>query len=325
MTTAGADATALIIGATGQDGAYLSQLLLRQGVAVHATSRQPDNVPADNWQRLDIASRIARHQVDPADGPAIARLVESVQPDVVYVLAGQSSVGRSFDAPVETISSHVLPLLAVVDAVRVHRSGCRIVLAASGEVFGETSADNPAREGSPFRPLNPYATAKVMAVEAARGFRDVYGLCIHIAYLFNHESPLRPAQFVFGKVRRGIADIIGGRADRISLGNGDIIRDWGWAPDYCAGMANLARLDQPQEVIFATGHSVSLRGAVDALLGQAGLDPLRHVEWSSDSAIRRTEARTMYADPAKARALLDWRGSTAFPELATLLNGAEAA
>lgn len=300
-------------------------MLLRSGVSVHATSRQPDAVPVDNWQRLHIASQIARHHVDPADGAAIARLIESVQPDVVFVLAGQSSVGRSFDSPAETISSHVLPLVAVCDAVRVHQPTCRIVLAASGEVFGETSTDNPAREDSPFRPLNPYATAKVMAVEAARGFRDVYGLCVHIAYLFNHESPLRPAQFVFGKVRQGIADIIAGRAERISLGNGDIIRDWGWAPDYCEGMARIARLDQPQEVILATGQSVSLRDAIDALLSEAGLDPARHVEWSNDSVIRPSEARSMHADPAKARALLDWRGSTAFPGLATLLNEAEPA
>lgn len=312
---------ALIVGGTGQDGSYLAQTLLNLGFIVHATSRSLDDAALANWRQLGIDGRIRQHRLDPTDMAAVAVFVAAITPDQLYVLAGQSSVGLSFSIPGETILSHVQPVVAACEAVYHHAPNCHVVVASSGEVFGETSANAPAREDSPFRPLNPYASAKVMVVEVARMYRERMGIKVSIAYLFNHESPLRPERFVFGKVRAGIAAIREGKADILELGNGDVVRDWGWAPDYCEGLARLARLDQPQEIILATGHSVSLRGAVAALLGDAGLDPERHVEWSRESVIRPSEARTMVADPAKARSLIDWNGSTAFPDLAIVLNG----
>lgn len=312
-------ATALIVGATGQDGSYLAQTLRQRGFVVHATSRSLDDAALANWRQLGIADQLKTHRLDPADLMAISALVAVVMPSQLYVLAGQSSVGLSFAIPGETILSHVQPVVAACEAVRLHAPDCHVVVAASGEVFGETSETDPARENSPFHPLNPYATAKVMAVEAARSYRDRMGIKVSIAYLFNHESPLRPDRFVFGKVRAGIAAIRAGQMDHIQLGNPHVVRDWGWAPDYCEGMAAIGDQTQHGDYILATGHSVSLELAVSSMCEAVGLEPERHLRWDAADAGRAGEAQAMHADIAKARAMLNWHGSISFPALAQAL------
>lgn len=314
---------ALIIGGTGQDGSLIAQQLMAAGMEVHATGRllpMVSGVPT--WVELGIDHAIMGHRLDPAVPHDVHRLVEELEPAMIFCLAGQSSVGRSFAMPGETIHSHVDPVVNVTSAMHDLRLNSHLVVAASGEVFGETGIDCPATENSPFAPRNPYAAAKAMAVLAARSFRDSFGLRVSIAYLYNHESPLRPADFLFGKVLAGIAQLRSGLIDRISLGNGDVARDWGWAPDYAAAMIRMAQMPEAHELILATGQTMKLCDAVTALVGAAGFDADRVIHWQAPGAVRAGEAHVMAADPARARSVLGWSGSVGFPQLAErLLSG----
>ena len=213
------------------------------------------------------------------------------------------------------------PLRNVAAAVIAHRVPAHIVYAGSGDVFGETSAARPATETSAFVPLSPYADGKAQAVQIARQYRLAGDVRISIAHLFGHESPLRPATFLFGKLVAAIGRIAAGDNSPITLGRGDIIRDWGWAPDYAAAMMAMAACEEPQELVLATGAPVMLRDAVSALFCAAGLNMDDHVRFDDPALIRDGEAASMVADPARARAAIGWTGSTPFPVLAErLLN-----
>ena len=315
------DGPALVIGASGQDGSYIVRTLLDRGIAVHATGRALASQIPGNWTRLNIGARVQRHSLDPSDAAAVDALVATARPSQIFCLSGQSSVGRSFACPDETIASHVLPLRHVAAAVIAHRVSAHIVYAGSGDAFGETSAAVPATENSAFAPLSPYADGKVQAIQIARQYGQSGDVRISVAHLFGHESPLRPTSFLFGKLCKAIATVRAGNGAAITLGRGDIVRDWGWAPDYAAAMVAMAACDEPQELVLATGVPMVLRDAVSALFSAAGLVMQDHVQFDDPALIRSGEAASMVADPARARAAIGWTGSTPFPVLAErLLN-----
>lgn len=311
--------TALVLGAGGQDGTLITRMLLNDGGTVHATGRTLDFTKRPAFSTLVGHDRLHNHLLDPEDAGAVRTLVESVRPDQIYCLTGQSSVGRSFALPAQTIRSHLLPLLNLGEAVRAVGLDPHIVYAGSGDVFGETSADAPARENSPLRPASPYGAGKAAGVMAARSLRDDFGLRISIAHLFSHESASRPPQFVFGKVIEAVGAIRAGQGGPLVLGRGDIVRDWGWAPDYAAAMIAMAEQDEPTDLILATGHSVRLDSAVAAIFAAAGLDAGQHVQWDEPAHVRRNEIGCMAADIALARQRIGWTGSIAFPALADRL------
>lgn len=313
---------ALIVGGTGQDGSLLARHLLDKGWSVTSTGRHLDQELPDAWHRLGIVGRVDARRLDPANAQDVASCISESSLDAVFCLAAQSSVGRSFEQPRETLLSNQLSVLNVLEAVRLHQSPPKVLVAGSGEVFGETTAGAPATESTPFCVRSPYAAAKAATCIIARTYRDIYGLHVSIAHLFGHESWLRGPDFVFGRLLAAITDIRSGKADVITLGSLAVVRDWGWAPDYVDAMHRMVELDQPAELVLATGKSVSLESAVRSLFDAARLDFDRHVRVDPARA-RALDIAQIHADPSTARRLIGWEGSTPFPALASrLLEGA---
>ena len=210
-------AVALILGITGQDGAFLAQHLLRLGYTVHGTSRMRNPAGAANLQRLAIADRVRGHSAAVQDFAAVLGIVRMVQPDEIYILAAQSSVGLSFEEPAETMNSIAAGTLNVLEAVRQLKLDCRIFHASSGECFGNTPS--PATETTPFQPANPYGIAKAAATWLVANYRDAYGLFACSGLLFNHESSLRPVRFVTRKIVKGAIAIAQKRAESSGVGS----------------------------------------------------------------------------------------------------------
>lgn len=307
--------TALITGVMGQDGTYLADLLAGKEYRVVGTSRSAEGVTAP--------SAVDLRTLDLGDAKAVARLVHELAPDEIYHLAGQSSVGRSFDEPVETFHSIATSTLNVLDAVRVEAPRSRLLVAGSGEVFGDTGGD-PANEGTPFRPASPYAAAKASAAELVRVYRASYRVHAVVAFFFNHESPRRPERFVTRKIARGACEIALGRQQHLELGDLSVVRDWGWAPEYVAGAYAALQTDAPADFVFATGESVSLERFVEATFGAAGLAYRDHVKLNR-AFLRPNEVPVLRADPGLAERTLGWRAETRFAEVARRLVEAERA
>lgn len=312
---------AIVLGASGQDGILVARRLARSGWDVIATGRTLDSVEPRGWALADMPEAVQRLKLHPSQDGPLADLIEAVRPSAIFCLSAQTSVGKSFAEPEETLRSNLFPILTVLETVRRSVPDCHVLVPSSGEIFGETTAAGPAREASDFRPASPYAAAKVMAVTAARSYRDAYGLRVSIAHLFGHESPLRDERFVFGKALAGIAAIRSGAATTVSFGPLDAVRDWGWADDYAAAMVRMAEDSRAWELILATGVSVSLETALRSLFSAAGLDFDAHVR-TDPGARRPTDIRAMHADISAARAAIGWNGSVPFPALADrLLSG----
>ncbi len=311
--------SALVIGATGQDGTLLCRQLAETGCHVSATGRSLDVHVPPAWDKLGLTDLVTRHRLDPCDHHAVAALIARTKADAIFLLAAQSSVGRSFREPAETFRSNVVPLIAVLEAARTVGNDPAIIYPASGECFGESTADRPITETSSFAPRSPYAAAKCMAVQVARSYRDSYGTRVSIAYLFGHESPLRPESFVFGKLLKSIAAIHAGEQDVVEFQDLSVVRDWGWAPDYTAAMIALAQIDPPQEIILATGQSCSLETAVRAVMDAAGLAFDKCARVASGDTARNRDLSEQWVAPSLARQRIGWTGSTAFPALAQKL------
>jgi GDPmannose 4,6-dehydratase len=312
------DRHGLIVGGTGQDGTLLAQHLLDEGWSVTSTGRQVDCVIPDAWHRLGIVGLVDARRLDPLDADAVEAIIKTSRPDGVFCLAAQSSVGRSFEEPRSTFLSNELSVLNVLESVRTHLPAARVLVAGSGEVFGETTVDVPATEMSAFAVRSPYGAAKAAACIVARSYRDVYGIHVSVAHLFGHESPLRGPDFVFGRLLNAIEQIRAGSLETITLGSLSVVRDWGWAPDYVVGMRRMVELDRPAELVLATGQSVSLEFAARSLFAAAGLEFDRHVRIDGSRA-RARDIAMMHADPAAARDLIGWEGSIPFPGLADRL------
>jgi GDPmannose 4,6-dehydratase len=312
---------ALICGIGGQDGAYLAQLLLDRGYTVFGTSRDASTGTFANLRRLDILDRVELLSMAPNDFRSVMQAVQSSAPGEIYSLAGQSSVGLSFDLPAETVESIVSGTLNLLEVMRMSARDARFYHAGSSECFGDLEG-RPATEATPFRPYSPYGVAKASAHMLVGAYRKAYGLFACNGILFNHESPLRPIRFVTRKVTAAAARIAAGADERLVLGNIDICRDWGWAPEYVEAMWRMLQTDEPGDFVVATGQTHRLEDFVSAAFASVDLDWRDHV--TIDSAIARpADIGWNGAIPAKAEKLLGWRATVEMPEIARRMVAAE--
>lgn len=308
MTMAEPCCTALICGIAGQDGAYLAELLLQEGYRVIGTSRDAQISGFGNLVRLGIRDRVEVTSMAVGDFRSVLQVLAHFQPDEVYNLSGQSSVGLSFEQPVETLESISVGTLNLLEAIRFLDRNIRFYNAGSSECFGDTG-DAPASEQTPFRPRSPYAVAKSAAFWQVANYREAYGLFACSGILFNHESPLRPERFVTQKIARAAARIAAGSKQRLTLGRLDIQRDWGWAPEYVQAMWKMLNREEPDDFVIATGETRSLQELVAQAFATVDLDWREHVD-SDPALMRPTELAVSRADPARARTNLDWNPQT---------------
>lgn len=309
---------ALIFGVSGQDGAYLSQLLVGKGYEVHGTSRDAETEPFANLRTLGIRDSVAVHSASLLDFRNLLHLVSEIEPDEIYNLAAQSSVALSFSQPVETMESNALGTLQMLEVIRYLKAPIRFYNAASSECFGDVADGSASDEESAFRPRSPYATAKAAAHWATVNYREAYDLYACSGILFNHESPLRPRRFVTRKIACAAASIAKGRSGKISIGDLDVSRDWGYAPEYVEAMWLMLQQPSADDYVIATGESHSLRELVSCTFEHFGLDWREHVE-IDESFFRPAEIRYSRGEPRKAAAKLGWAAKTRFKELAVLL------
>lgn len=296
---------ALICGVGGQDGAYLARLLLEEGYEVIGSSRDAHATSFPNLQKLGIRERVKTVSMAANDFRSVFSVLRMHRPDEIYNLAGQSSVGLSFEQPVETLESILVGTLNLLEAIRFEERPIRFYNAGSSEAFGDTR-DYAANENTPFKPRSPYAVAKASARDLVVNYREAYGLFACTGILFNHESPLRPPRFVTRKIVAAAARIAAGSDEMLRLGNIDIQRDWGWAPEYVEAMWRMLQLDEPQDLVIATGHTTSLGKFVELAFRHFGLDWHRHVS-TDTSLLRPTEIMVGRADPSMALRVIGWQ------------------
>ncbi len=300
--------TALICGVSGQDGAYLAQLLLNKGYTVFGTSRDVQGSSFANLKKLDIKDQVSYISMVPEDFRSVLVALRKSNPDEIYYLAGQSSVGLSFEQPAETIQSITLGTLNILEGCRMMEQSIKIYHAGSGECFGDTHGE-PANEKTPFYPMSPYAVAKSSAYWLVNNYRDAYGLFACTGILFNHESPLRPERFVTQKIIRAVQRIAQGSKEQLKLGRLDIARDWGWAPEYVEAMWLMLQQDRPEDFVIATGTTITLEEFVKTAFEQANLNWKDYVI-QDPSLFRPTDLTVGRADPRKSNHVLAWKAST---------------
>jgi len=323
MTQITATRTALICGISGQDGAYLAQFLLAKGYRVVGTSRDAQMSSFANLQRLAIRDQVEVASMAMNDFRSVLNILARYQPDEIYNLAGQSSVGLSFEQPVETLESISVGTLNLLEGIRFLNRGIRLYNAGSSESFGDTGGA-AANESTPFRPRSPYAVAKATAFWEVANYREAYGLLACSGILFNHESPLRPERFVTQKIVRTACRIAAGSKERLKLGNVDIQRDWGWAPEYVEAMWQMLQLPEPEDFVIATGETKPLAEFVAAAFSSAGLEWQAHVD-IDQGLMRPTDLRISRADPGHAQQKLHWTAQTKMPEVVRQMVLAEKA
>lgn len=297
--------TALICGISGQDGAYLSKLLIEKGYDLHGTARDAQMASFSNLQQLGIKDRITFHSMALNDFRSVLQILSKVQPDEIYNLAGQSSVGLSFDQPVETLESISVGTLNLLEAMRFIGSPMKLYSAGSSECFGNTGGE-PANEETPFRPRSPYAVAKATAFWEVANYREAYSLFACTGILFNHESPMRPERFVTQKIVKSACRIADGSQEKLHLGNISISRDWGWAPEYVEAMWRMLQQEKADDFVIATAETNTLGRFVEEAFLAVGLDWHEHVV-SDPSLLRPSEIMISRGNSDKAAALLGWK------------------
>ena len=319
----------LITGITGQDGSYLSESHIASGDAVHGMVRQSsllqrtrlDAIPALRKAKED--GRLRLHYADLQDTSSLIALVRTVVPDVIYHLAGQSHVGISFDMPEYTAESTGLGTLRLLEAVRQVAPQCRFFFAATSEIFGEP-VEVPQRETTPVAPINPYAAAKVYALNLVRIYRKAYGLHASVGILFNHESPRRGENYVTRKVAGAAARIARGLQKELHLGTLDPKRDWSYALDTVAGMRKIVEADRGDDYVLASGVTHSVREFCEAAFRHVGLDYTKYVVLDPNFK-RPVDISETRGDPSKAKRELGWVPTTGFDELVRIMVDAELA
>jgi GDPmannose 4,6-dehydratase len=322
--TAGvADRVALVFGVSGQDGAYLSRFLVTKGYRVHGTTRQPSGARLANLESLGIGNRIAIHAVNPRDADAVMALVRAVQPHEVFDLTGPSSVGYSFAHPDEVRACITACTTNILDALAAVCGEARFYNACTSESFGDTGA-SAADEETPLRPVSPYGAAKADSFERVAEWRSTRGLFGCSGILFNHESPLRPANFVSRKIVSAAAAVADGRELPLVLGDLNIVRDWGWSPEYVEAMWLMLQQDHADDYVVATGESNGLSEFVAAAFGEFGLDWRRHVR-TDPTLFRPAEIALSAANPTKAGAILGWRAKSRMADVVRMMTEAERA
>lgn len=308
---------ALICGISGQDGAYLAQLLLKQGYTVCGTSRDAQISSFRNLQLLGIREQVKLESMALNDFRSVIQVLTKIQPDEIYNLAGQSSVGLSFEQPVETLESITTGTLNLLEAIRFLGAPIKLYNAGSSECFGDTG-EIAATETTPFRPRSPYAVAKAAAFWEVANYREAYNLFACSGILFNHESPLRPERFVTQKIVTAACRIAQGSQEKLYLGNMQIQRDWGWAPEYVEAMYLMLQQDQPDDYVIATGQSSSLKDFVAAAFASVNLDWQEHVV-IDNSLLRPTDLAVGQGNPTKVKYKLGWQAKYKMPDVVQMM------
>lgn len=330
---------ALITGITGQDGSYLAELLLEKGYEVHGIVRR---VSSFNRQRIhhlfpdihDKKNKIELHYGDLSDASSLHRIIRSIRPDEIYHLGAQSHVRISFDIPEFTGDVTGLSTTRLLEAIRHDSPETKFYQASSSEMFG-LAQEIPQKETTPFHPRSPYGVAKVYAYWMAVNYRESYGMYICNGILFNHESPRRGENFVSRKITLGIANIVTGRSKKMYLGNLNAKRDWGYAKDYIEGMWRMMQEEKPDDYIFATGESHTVREFVEETCRLAGIDVIWEGRGLEEKGInkktgevivgideryfRPAEVDFLLGDYSKAKQKLGWKPKTKFKDLVRIM------
>jgi len=328
---------ALITGITGQDGAYLAELMLAKGYEVHGVKRRASSFNTERIDHLyqdphDSDVRLRLHYGDLTDATNLIRIIQEVQPDEIYNLAAQSHVAVSFETPEYTANADGIGTLRLLEAIRIlgMERKTRFYQASTSEMFGNVR-EVPQRETTPFYPRSPYGAAKVYAYWITVNYREAYGIFACNGILFNHESPVRGETFVSRKITRALTRIHVGLQDTLHLGNLDSRRDWGHARDYVRAQWLMLQQDEPEDFVIATGKQFSVRDFVDTAGSQLGMK----LEWRGEGAeevgvdsitgrtlvrvdpryYRPTEVATLLGDPSKAREKLGWIAEIGFSDL----------
>ena len=317
--------TALITGITGQDGAYLAQLLLDRGYAVHGLLRRSASadVIGARLRWLGVLDRVTLHDGDLMDLSSIIRIIDRVEPVEVYNLAAQSFVHASWQQPILTGNVTGMGAVNMLEAVRIVAPKARFYQASSSEMFGKIQEQRQS-ERTPFYPRSPYAAAKLYAHWMTVNYRESFGMHASSGILFNHESPLRGIEFVTRKITDGVARIKLGLASELVLGNLSATRDWGHARDYVQAMWLMLQQDVPDDYVIATGRTVSIRDFCAIAFGHAGLDWQQHVR-TSEAFMRPAEVDILLGDADKAEQKLGWTASTKLEDLAAEMVEADLA
>ena len=317
---------ALITGITGQDGGYLAELLLGEGYVVHGMVRPTSGVAGTRLGELmepqrGFADRIALHNAELTDSTSLALLMDKTDPDEVYHLAGQSHIQISFDLPEYTGETTALGTLRILEVIRRRGKEVRFYQAATSEVFGEPE-EAPQTERTPFRPVNPYAAAKLYAYSVVGAYRRAYGMHASNGILFNHESPYRGSNYVTRKIVRAAARIAAGLESELTLGNLEARRDWGFAGDYVRAMYLMVQAATPGDYVIATGESHSVREFCELAFGRLDLDYERYVR-VDERFLRPVDITETRGDAAKAESELEWKRTVSFGELVAMMVDAE--
>ncbi len=306
---------------TGQDGSYLAKFLLDKGYKVFGTSRDAQAATFANLHALRIRERVQTLSMATNDFRSVLQTLYKVEPDEVYNLSGQSSVALSFEQPVETMESISLATLNLLEAVRFRAKGIRLYNAGSSECFGNTGG-HPANEETPFRPCSPYAVAKAAAHWQVANYRMAYKLYACTGVLFNHESPLRPERYVTRKIIMTAHQISTGVKKKLYLGNLNVVRDWGWAPEYVEAMWKMLQQNSPDDYVIATGRSYSLKDFVRTAFAAVDLDWEKYVE-VDPNLLRPADLTEGNADPTKAAERLGWVAKYSMTEVVQQMMTAE--
>lgn len=317
---------AFITGITGQDGSYLAELLLAKGYEVHGLVRRSSH---SNLERIapllcssnDSSNRLFLHYGDLADSHTIRSLLEQIRPHEVYNLAAQSHVQVSFDHPEYTTDITAMGVVRILEAIKDIGLICRFYQASSSEIFG-VAKEFPQNEHTPFNPQSPYAKAKVYAHEFTRNYRETHGIFAVNGILYNHESPRRSESFVTRKITRAVARMKHGLQDKLSLGNLDAERDWGFAGDYVNAMWLMLQTEKPEDYVIATGESHSVKEFLQNAASEAGIDLEGRIE-IDERFLRPTDVKILVGDAGKARRKLGWKPEVTLHELVSRMVKAD--
>ena len=312
---------ALITGVTGQDGSYLSELLLEKGYEVHGIIRRSSTFNTSRIDHLykdphEPSNNFHLHYGDITDGVGISNILREIEPHEIYNLAAQSHVKVSFEMPDFTAQVDAVGTIRLLEAIRASKIDTRFYQASTSELFGSTPP--PQSETSTFAPQSPYAAAKLYSYWVVRNYREAYGLHATNGILFNHESPRRGETFVTRKITMAAARIKLGLQDKLYLGNLDAVRDWGYAKEYVESMWLMLQQNNPDDYVVGTGIGATVRDFCAQAFSSVGLDYLDHVE-TEDRYLRPTEVDALIADTSKSKEKLNWEATTSWRDLASLM------
>ncbi|MFB5189204.1 GDP-mannose 4,6-dehydratase [Alicyclobacillus fastidiosus] len=314
--------TALVTGITGQDGAYLAELLLEKGYQVVGTYRRTSTLDLWRLRYLGIESKVILESMDVEDLGCQVRLLKKYMPDEVYNFAAQSFVGVSFEQPLLTSTITGLGVTNLLEAIRITKPDTRFYQASTAEMFGKTKTTRQNEETS-FHPCSPYGVAKLYGHWMTVNYRESYGLFACSGIMFNHESPLRGIEFVTRKITDAVAQIKLGKSDKLMLGNLDAKRDWGYAKEYVEAMWLMLQQDIPQDFVLSTGVTQSVQELVDFAFQAAGLGPWTDYVETDPKFVRPVDIGVLVGDSTKAKRVLGWEPRTQFKQLVSMMVEAD--